>query len=37
VLLAAMVENKVLIDRLIEQLAPAPQPRRRRRRNIVER
>jgi transcriptional regulator with XRE-family HTH domain len=36
-LLAAIVENKVLIDRLIERLAPAPQPRRRRRRNLVER
>jgi len=36
-LLGAMVENKVLIDRLIERLAPAPEPRRRRRRNIVER
>lgn len=36
-LLAAMVENKVLIDRLIEQLSPAPQPKRRRRRNLVER
>jgi transcriptional regulator with XRE-family HTH domain len=34
-LLAAMVENKVLIDRLIERLSPAPQPRRRRR--ITER
>ena len=37
ILLAAIVENKVLIDRLIERLAPAPQPRRRRRRNLVER
>jgi transcriptional regulator with XRE-family HTH domain len=37
VLLAAIVENKVLIDRLIERLSPAPQPRRRRRRNLVER
>jgi len=36
-LLAGMVENKVLIDRLIEQLSPEPQPRRRRRRNLVER
>jgi hypothetical protein len=32
-----MVENKVLIDRLIERLSPAPQPKRRRRRNLVER
>ena len=37
VLLAAIVENNVLIDRLIERLSPAPEPRRRRRRNVVER
>jgi transcriptional regulator with XRE-family HTH domain len=36
-LLGAIVENKVLIERLIERLAPAPQPRRRRRRTLVER
>ena len=36
-LLGAIVENKVLIERLIERLSPAPQPRRRRRRNFVER
>lgn len=37
VLLGSIVENKLLIHRLIERLAPAPQPRRRRRRNVVER
>jgi transcriptional regulator with XRE-family HTH domain len=37
ILLGAIVENKVLIDRLMERLAPAPQPRRRRRRTLVER
>lgn len=36
-LLGAIVENKVLIDRLIDHLAPSPQPRRRRRRTLVER
>ncbi len=36
ILLGAIVENKILIDRLIERLSPAPQPRRRRR-AIVER
>ena len=37
ILLGAIVEHKILIDRLIEQLSPAPQPKRRRRRNLVER
>jgi len=37
ILLGSLVENKVLIDRLLERLAPAPQPRRRRRGPIVER
>jgi transcriptional regulator with XRE-family HTH domain len=36
-LLGAIVENKVLIERLIERLVPDPQPRRRRRRTLVER
>lgn len=31
ILLGTMVENKVLIERLIERLSPTPQPRRRRR------
>jgi transcriptional regulator with XRE-family HTH domain len=31
VLLGTIVENKVLIERLIERLSPPPQPRRRRR------
>lgn len=37
ILLGSLVENKVLIDRLLERLAPAPQPRRRRRSTTVER
>jgi transcriptional regulator with XRE-family HTH domain len=37
ILLGSLVENKVLIDRLLERLAPDPQPRRRRRNTIVER
>jgi len=37
ILLGALVENKVLIDRLLERLTPAPQPRRRRRGTTVER
>jgi hypothetical protein len=31
VLLGAIVENKVLVERLLEQLGPAPPPTRRRR------
>jgi len=37
ILLGSLVENKVLIDRLLERLAPAPEPRRRRRGTTVER
>lgn len=37
VLLGAIVENKVLIDRLLERLVPPPQARRRRRSPVVER
>jgi len=37
ILLGSLVENKVLIDRLLERFAPAPKPRRRRRSTTVER